>query len=182
MNNRSEQDTVLLADADRMTETAAGMPMQTANGGAVIKTTGGEVFRTTGGAVTAPATAPAMSPATATVTATFTASATATADSRAHQTAAELVAAAAAAAAEQAEALAALKKLSKEEALRMFETQNPTRRDSATEQIVQHGIELQGTHGTKFAAAYLEEHKVPLDVGRRVLLTPLKRRAVRSKR
>lgn len=107
---------------------------------------------------------------------------TAGVDSHAHQTAAELVAAAAAAAAEQAEALLALKKLSKEEALRMFETQNPARRDSATEQIVEHGIELQSTHGTKFAAAYLEEHKVPLDVGRRVLLTPLKRRTVRPKR
>ncbi|MGI4846589.1 MAG: hypothetical protein ACRYGK_00370 [Janthinobacterium lividum] len=75
--------------------------------------------------------------------------------------------------------LNAAKKLSKEEALRMFESKNPARSDAETEKIVEEAVKLQILHGTKFAAAFLEEHKVPLDVGKRVLLMPGKRRGVR---
>jgi hypothetical protein len=66
--------------------------------------------------------------------------------------------------------------LSKEEALQMFETKNPARSNKDMFQIVEQAVELQHYHGTKHAAAFLEEHKVPLHVGKRVLLEPQKRR------
>ncbi|MGI4938436.1 MAG: hypothetical protein ACRYF5_17085 [Janthinobacterium lividum] len=52
----------------------------------------------------------------------------------------------------------------------------PLRSDWSTARFVKEGILMQALHGTRVAAAYMQDRMVSLEVAHRVLLDPRKRR------
>ena len=52
----------------------------------------------------------------------------------------------------------------------------PLRSDWSTARFVKEGILMQALHGTRAAAAYMQDRMVDFEVARRVLLNPHKRR------
>jgi hypothetical protein len=56
----------------------------------------------------------------------------------------------------------------------------PSRPDTVTAAVVENGIALQRTRGLKYAADFLREQMVPVDVATRVLLRPLERRKLKA--
>lgn len=52
----------------------------------------------------------------------------------------------------------------------------PLRTDWNTARFVREGIKLQASHGTRAAAAFMQDRLIDIEVARRVLLNPEKRR------
>jgi hypothetical protein len=57
-----------------------------------------------------------------------------------------------------------------------FPAASPSRPDWHTARFVRQGIKMQQTHGTSFAASFLKNRRVDIDIALRVLLQPARRR------
>jgi len=57
-----------------------------------------------------------------------------------------------------------------------FPASTPTRPDWHTARFVKQGIRMQSIHGTGYAASFLRNRRVDIDVALRVLLQPTRRR------
>lgn len=57
-----------------------------------------------------------------------------------------------------------------------FPASTPTRPDWHTARFVKQGIRMQSVHGTVYAASFLKNRRVDIDVALRVLLQPARRR------
>ncbi len=54
------------------------------------------------------------------------------------------------------------------------------RRDFASAAVIEEGIALQEKVGTKFAAVFLDDKGIPVDIALRVLLRPTERRKIQQ--
>lgn len=57
-----------------------------------------------------------------------------------------------------------------------FPAASPSRPDWHTARFVRQGIKMQQTHGTSFAASFLKNRRVDINIALRVLLQPARRR------